>query len=132
MFGQVYREGLWINQKMIDEGWARYCEQYSTDKNLAKVEAAAKQAKKGIWAESNSSLVSDKTPASNGQAAEQADQSGEQIRTWTDESGKFRVRATLVRVNSDKVSLEREDGKVVSVPLSKLSKADRAYLAKRK
>ena len=46
-------------------------------------------------------------------------------RTWTDSTGKFKVKATLVDLLDDKVQLQREDGKTVEVPLERLSAEDR-------
>ncbi|MCL2743847.1 MAG: SHD1 domain-containing protein, partial [Planctomycetaceae bacterium] len=49
-------------------------------------------------------------------------------RTWTDDTGKFKIEAKLQRVEDDKVFLEKSDGKISSIPLAKLSKEDREYL----
>ena len=49
-------------------------------------------------------------------------------RTWSDESGKFKIEATLLRVESENAILNRTDGKVIAVPLDRLSGADRKYL----
>lgn len=49
-------------------------------------------------------------------------------REWKDKSGKFSIEAELVKVDGDKVHLQKEDGKAVVVPLSKLSDADRKFL----
>jgi mono/diheme cytochrome c family protein len=49
-------------------------------------------------------------------------------REWSDVSGSFKVEAELVAVRGDKVVLEKKDGKIISVPLSVLSAADRQYL----
>ncbi len=47
-------------------------------------------------------------------------------RTWTDNTGRYRVKATFVKISEDKVYLRRADtGNVISVPLSRLSAADR-------
>lgn len=51
-------------------------------------------------------------------------------RTWTDASGKYRIRATLVEVVDETVKLKKSDGKTVTVPLEKLSEADRNWLEK--
>ncbi len=51
-------------------------------------------------------------------------------RTWRDESGKYEVIATFVRVSGGDVELRRQDtGKLITVPLAKLSAADRKYVA---
>ena len=53
-------------------------------------------------------------------------------RTWTDATGKFSVTAELVEVRGDKVVLQRQNGKQVTVPLAKLSAKDRQFLTQRK
>jgi hypothetical protein len=49
-------------------------------------------------------------------------------RKWQDTTGKFTVLAKLVNVSNGIVSLQKEDGTVIQVPLEKLSEADRQYL----
>ena len=49
-------------------------------------------------------------------------------RTWTDNSGKFRLIAELVENDGKTITLRREDGKTVKVPIDRLSKADQDYL----
>ena len=53
----------------------------------------------------------------------------QEMRTWTDATGKFKVQAKFVEMTDGKVTLERADGKRVVVPLTKLSEADRKYVA---
>lgn len=48
-------------------------------------------------------------------------------RTWTDSSGKHEVIATLVAVEDGAVRLMNADGKEVTVPLDRLSSADRRF-----
>jgi endonuclease YncB( thermonuclease family) len=50
------------------------------------------------------------------------------FREWTDDSGGFRVVAIVARFDENEAKLQREDGKLVTVPLTRLSQADRAYL----
>ena len=50
-------------------------------------------------------------------------------RKWTSSDGQFSVEAELVEAKDGNVRLKRQDGKVITVPVSKLSKADRGYLA---
>ncbi|MCH8043368.1 MAG: hypothetical protein IID44_06575 [Planctomycetes bacterium] len=50
-------------------------------------------------------------------------------RKWTDNTGKFSVEAELVEAKDGNVRLKRKDGKIMTVPVSRLSKADRDYLA---
>lgn len=49
-------------------------------------------------------------------------------REWTDTTGKFSVEAELVGVTGDSVRLRRNDGRVIEVPIDKLSARDRSYL----
>lgn len=49
-------------------------------------------------------------------------------REWSDTTGTFKIEAELVAVRGDKVVLEKTDGKIITVPLDKLSAADRKYL----
>ncbi len=51
------------------------------------------------------------------------------VRTWSDTTGKFQIRAKFVEVSDGKVVLEREDGAQVTIPLDKLSEADRKVAA---
>ena len=51
-------------------------------------------------------------------------------RVWKDKSGKFSVKARLIKVDGNTVFLRRSDnGKTAKVPLGKLSKNDRDFLA---
>lgn len=49
-------------------------------------------------------------------------------RTWTDTTGKFRVRAVFGGTDGDRVILEKGSGKETRVPLARLSEADRKYV----
>ena len=49
--------------------------------------------------------------------------------TWSDDSGKFKIEGVFVALEGGKVKLRRKDGKEVSVPLDRLSKADRDFAA---
>jgi len=53
-----------------------------------------------------------------------------QMRVWTDDTGKFKVRAALVQLGESEVKLRRTDGELISVPLERLSEADRQWLVK--
>jgi len=50
-------------------------------------------------------------------------------RTWTDSTGKHTVEADLVKVEDGKVILKKPDGKLATVSVTRLSKADQEYLA---
>ena len=49
-------------------------------------------------------------------------------REWTDSTGKYKTEADLVAFNHEKVVLKREGKQLLSLPLDKLSQADREYL----
>ncbi len=49
-------------------------------------------------------------------------------RKWTDTTGKFSVEADLVQVKEGKAILKKKGGKLITVPLARLSVADRRYL----
>ena len=53
ILGELYLGERRISEEMIAEGLAWHYKQYSKDQNLAKAELAAKQAKKGLWADAN-------------------------------------------------------------------------------
>lgn len=55
----------------------------------------------------------------------------EELRTWSDATGKFTVVAELLDCDGAAVRLKRENGKTIKVPLEKLSSKDREYLANR-
>lgn len=52
-----------------------------------------------------------------------------ELRTWSDSSGKYKIKATLVEVQDGKAVLEREDGTKLQIELKKLSPADQQYVA---
>ena len=52
-----------------------------------------------------------------------------QERTWTSGNGKYEIEATMVEQLDDSVKLKRSDnGKLITVPLNRLSKADQDFL----
>ncbi|WP_149494973.1 SHD1 domain-containing protein [Roseiconus lacunae] len=52
-------------------------------------------------------------------------------REWIDLTGKHRVEAELVAVRGQTVILERADGRIVSLPIDRLSRSDQAFLRKK-
>jgi WD40 repeat protein len=50
------------------------------------------------------------------------------FRKWKDKSGKFEIDAKYVKVSGDKVSLETRAGKIVEVPLDRLSPVDQGFI----
>ena len=51
--GFVTRDGIDINSKMIQDGWAWHYEKYNQDSKFADLERQARAAKRGLWAEPN-------------------------------------------------------------------------------
>jgi thiol-disulfide isomerase/thioredoxin len=54
-----------------------------------------------------------------------------EVRTWSDSKGKFTLEAEFLSLKDDKVLLRSSEGKEVTVPLSRLSAADRAFVKSR-
>lgn len=51
----------------------------------------------------------------------------QEMRTWTDATGQFKIQAKLQSVAGGKVSLVRDDGSVMEIELSQLSAEDQKY-----
>ncbi len=51
------------------------------------------------------------------------------MRVWRDSSGKYQTEAELIEVEDNSVILRATDGRVLKVPLARLSKPDRDYLS---
>ena len=49
-------------------------------------------------------------------------------RTWTDTTGRFKLKGVSRGVKDGKLQIETTDGRTVHVPLEKLSEADRDFL----
>ena len=49
------------------------------------------------------------------------------LRTWTSATGTSTVKAHFVSLEAGVLTLQRESGKTITVPIEKLSTADRAY-----
>ena len=85
-------------------------------------------------AQSRIDVIESKTSAAT---STEADPEGEgsdtpsELRTWKDATGKFQVQARLVDRVGDQVRLETSQGRVISVPVDKLSEADQQFLADR-
>ncbi|MHB8901823.1 MAG: SHD1 domain-containing protein [Thermoguttaceae bacterium] len=54
----------------------------------------------------------------------------DEIRTWTDITGQFKVEGALVELRQGQVSLRSAEGGLVAVPLERLSAADQDYVKK--
>ena len=61
-----------------------------------------------------------------------AAQADEQVRVWKDNTGSFEIKATLLKAEGDSVQLKRErDGRVLKLPLVRLSAEDQKYVQSR-
>lgn len=54
------------------------------------------------------------------------------VRTWTDNTGNFKIEAHLQEVRSNSVILRLPDGKTREVPIARLSVSDREYVSEHK
>jgi WD40 repeat protein len=51
-----------------------------------------------------------------------------EIRQWVDATGKFKIKAKFLSNKNGKVELEKEDGRIITLPANKLSSTDQEYL----
>lgn len=51
--GTIYVDGVNVNAKMIQDGWAWHYKQYNKDKSLADLEQEARSGKRGLWKDKN-------------------------------------------------------------------------------
>ncbi len=78
----------------------------------------------------NLNAGTDTSDAKNPFATEAERKKASKSRIWSDTSGKFKIEATLARVEEGKVVLTRADnGNEITVPLEKLSEVDRKFVA---
>lgn len=56
-------------------------------------------------------------------------QAEEELRQWSDASGKYKIEATLLGVSGTKVKLKQKTGKTIEIELTKLCKEDQEYVA---
>ncbi len=54
--------------------------------------------------------------------------SAEEVREWVDISGKHKIQAEYLKTEDGKAKLRRPDGKKVSIPINRLSEADRRFI----
>jgi hypothetical protein len=60
--------------------------------------------------------------------SEEPTKESEQIREWTDSTGKHRTQATFLRLEEKVVHLKLKDGKEIQLPLERLSKPDQDFV----
>ena len=51
---------------------------------------------------------------------------------WTDATGKFKIKARLLRTTAEEVTLQGIDGRSFKIPLQRLSASDRKYVRNKK
>ena len=52
----------------------------------------------------------------------------QEARTWKDDTGMFSIEATFQQIDGESVKLERTDGRIVTLPISRLSEADQRHI----
>lgn len=50
------------------------------------------------------------------------------VREWTDSTGRFKINGSLIEVKDDVAYLRTDDGKTIKIPVNRLSKADQEFL----
>jgi len=53
------------------------------------------------------------------------------MRTWTDDTGRYRIEAALIAVEGGRVRLRKTSGQEIEVPLGRLSREDRLWAERR-
>src|SRR5687768_13163144 len=53
----------------------------------------------------------------------------DELRTWTDNTGKFKIKARFVKIENNTVTLLRENDEELEIDLKKLSDADQKFAA---
>ncbi|MGW8255856.1 MAG: HEAT repeat domain-containing protein, partial [Thermoguttaceae bacterium] len=75
--------------------------------------------------ETKSAQVKSKSSGKGSHAPDKNSRS--EMRTWHDVTGTFSLEAAMLSLNHNVVVLEKQDGKTIRVPITKLSSADRTY-----
>lgn len=52
----------------------------------------------------------------------------EPARIWTDNTGKYHIKAAFMEVTGDKVRIRRENGRIITMPLERLSDKDKEWI----
>jgi hypothetical protein len=74
------------------------------------------------------SLLAAQAKASPAGAASGSSGAAGKLRTWTDVTGKYKVEAELVKIENGQVTLRKANGDRTTLPVDKLSEADREFL----
>lgn len=90
-------------------GNATYPTAIGSTKTVPKVVSVSKEVVDRLMKEAKMAIASDR------------------VRTWTDATGKFNIQAELIDYDGKKITLKKSDGSELSLPVARLSKADRKY-----
>lgn len=77
-------------------------------------------------------LTPDEMQAADALVAQKRWESHPFIRLFSDASGQFQTKAEFLRLNGSLVELKKQDGSLLEVPLSKLSRDDRQWILEHK
>ncbi len=128
------RQGIFASHKMkykltINEKNVSVTIPYSVEcRLLSEREAAEEQKKEADERKAiEERIAKGKAEREGGEKAVKATAADPSMRTWRAATGGFTVRATFLSLESDSVTLKRADGRIIHVPLEKLSDADREY-----
>jgi endonuclease YncB( thermonuclease family) len=102
--GFVEANGVDVNSKMIEDGWAWHYKQYNDDQKLAELENQARKSKSGLWADptpplspwefrARSKVTQDKPPSA-------------EVRFWLNTSSKVRHNSTCEHFGKTKKGRE--------------------------
>jgi len=129
------KQGIITSHKMkyqvrINEKNVAVTVPYSLEYRLATEQEVAEQQKKESEEEKKheeriAKIKADQAAREKGDKA--AGAAAPAMRTWRAAAGAFTVRATFVELESDNVTLKKADGRIIRVPLEKLSKVDQEY-----
>ncbi|MGA2256225.1 MAG: trypsin-like peptidase domain-containing protein [Thermoguttaceae bacterium] len=72
--------------------------------------------------------ASDESEAAKDESKTPAEPNRDEVRTWTDNTGVYRIQAKFRELKDGKLTLERADRKVIVLPVERLSDADRKYI----
>lgn len=106
------------------------CARPETEGAKCQAELRVCQKEMAAMAQRHAEQIAKLQEALKGQGAvpKPADEPDAGLRVWTDASGQHRVEAILIKLEDGKVVLRRRDGRVVALPLEKLSRQDQDYV----
>lgn len=84
----------------------------------------------GLDSHSSESMIAESSQSADALESEWASRvfRGAEYREWMDNTGTYRVQARVAVIFEDRVRLLKDTGKITTVPLTRLSSRDRAYV----